>query len=101
MSADPALTPADSRSAAELDAASDVNLRALNAQLIEKTTLLEMTLGSISQGIFMIGVDGRVNTHNKRVSELLDLPESLLASRPTLQELTMFRTVAAASARRA
>ena len=91
MCADPAFTPAGRRLAAELDAASDVNLRALNVQLIEKTTLLEMTLGSISQGIFMIGVDGRVNTYNERVSELLDLPESLLASRPTLQELTLFQ----------
>ena len=67
------------------------DFRALYFELAEKTALLQTMLGSISQGIFMIGVDGRVNTYNKRVSELLDLPESLLASRPTLQELTLFQ----------
>ena len=69
----------------------DVNLRALYADLTEKTALLQTTLGSISQGIFMIGVDGRVNTYNKKVCELLDLPESALMLRPTLQELTLFQ----------
>ena len=69
----------------------DVSLRALYADLTEKTALLQTTLGSISQGIFMIGVDGRVNTYNKKVCELLDLPESALMLRPTLQELTLFQ----------
>ena len=67
------------------------DFRALYAELAEKTALLQTTLASISQGIFMIGVDGRVNTYNQKVSELLDLPESLLAGRPTLQELTLFQ----------
>ncbi len=67
------------------------DFRALYAELAEKTAQLQTTLGSISQGIFMIGVDGRVNTYNKRIVELLDLPESLLANRPTLQELTLFQ----------
>ena len=69
----------------------DVNLRALYADLTEKTALLQTTLGSISQGILMIGVDGRVNTYNKKVCELLNLPESALMLRPTLQELTLFQ----------
>ena len=72
-------------------ATGEADFRALYAALAEKTASLQTMLGSISQGIFMIGVDGRVNTYNKRVSELLDLPESLLASRPTLQELTQFQ----------
>ncbi len=63
----------------------------LNRQLAEKTSLLQTTLGSISQGIFMIGVDGRLSTYNARVCELLDLPESLLQARPTLQEITRFQ----------
>ena len=67
------------------------DFRALYAELAEKTALLQTTLGSISQGIFMIGVDGRINTYNKRVSELLDLPDSLLAGRPTLQQVTQFQ----------
>ena len=69
----------------------EADFRALYAELTDKTALLQTTLGSISQGIFMIGADGRVNTYNKRVSELLDLPESLLASRPTLQQVTQFQ----------
>ena len=69
----------------------EADFRALYAELAEKTAQLQTTLGSISQGIFMIGIDGRVNTHNQRLNELLDLPESLLASRPTLQELTLFQ----------
>ena len=71
--------------------AADLNLRALNAELTEKTRLLQTTLGSISQGIFMIGIDGRVSTFNKRVCELLDLPASLLSTGPTLQEITLFQ----------
>ena len=79
------------RSESSQSATGEADFRALYAELAEKTALLQTTLGSISQGIFMIGVDGRVNTHNKRVSELLDLPESLLAGQPTLQELTLFQ----------
>ena len=72
-------------------ASGEADFRALYAELAEKTALLQTTLGSISQGIFMIGVDGRVNTYNQKVCELLDLPESLLASRPTLQQVTQFQ----------
>ncbi len=71
--------------------AAEAALRELNAQLTEKTGQLQTTLGSIGQGIFMIGADGRVGTYNSRVCELLDLPESLLAARPTLPELTRFQ----------
>ena len=72
-------------------ASGEADFRALYAELAEKTALLQTTLGSISQGIFMIGVDGRVNTYNQKVCELLDLPASLLASRPTLQQVTQFQ----------
>ena len=63
----------------------------LYRQLTEKTALLQTTLSSISQGILMIGVDGRLSTYNTRVSELLDLPDSLLAAQPTIQEITRFQ----------
>jgi diguanylate cyclase (GGDEF)-like protein/PAS domain S-box-containing protein len=70
-----------------VEAASDT----LFQQLAEKTRQLQTTLGSISQGIFMIGVDGRMDNFNARVCELLDLPESFLATRPTLNEITRFQ----------
>ena len=60
-------------------------------QLSEKSAMLQTTLGSISQGIFMIGEDGRVGTYNARVCELLDLPESLMAGQPTLAQITRFQ----------
>lgn len=69
----------------------EVELRTLNQQLCEKTQLLQTTLASISQGICMIDAAQRVSLFNRRVCELLDLPESLLATRPTLQALTSYQ----------
>jgi signal transduction histidine kinase len=60
-------------------------------ELQEKTALLETTLSSISQGIFMIGADDRLITWNRKIVEMLDLPESLLAGRPTLTEMSRFQ----------
>ncbi len=64
-------------------------LRALNAQLMENSQLLETTLTSISQGILLFDAEGRVRKFNTRVCELLDLPLSLLASQPTVQDLIL------------
>jgi diguanylate cyclase (GGDEF)-like protein/PAS domain S-box-containing protein len=69
----------------------DTSLRQLNAQLTEKSRLLQTTLTSISQGILVFDVEGRVDIFNPRVCELLDLPERLLASRPTVQALTRYQ----------
>ena len=69
----------------------DTTLRQLNAQLTEKSRLLQTTLTSISQGILVFDVEGRVDIFNPRVCELLDLPERLLASRPTVQALTRYQ----------
>lgn len=71
---------------------SDTALRQLNAQLLEKTRLLQVTLTSISQGILVFDAQGRLDIFNPRVCELLDLPERLLASRPTVQALTRYQT---------
>ena len=60
-------------------------------ELQQKTTLLETTLSSISQGIFMIGADGRLISWNRKIIELLGLPESLLEQQPTLAEMTRFQ----------
>ncbi|NDP39025.1 MAG: EAL domain-containing protein [Rhodoferax sp.] len=69
----------------------DSALRQLNAQLLEKSRLLQATLTSISQGILVFDAQGRVDIFNPRVCELLDLPQSLLASRPTVQALTSYQ----------
>ncbi|RYX93867.1 MAG: hypothetical protein EOO28_17010 [Comamonadaceae bacterium] len=57
----------------------------------EKMALLETTLDSISQGVFMIGADGRLVMWNHRIEELLNLPRELLESRPNLQEMVNFQ----------
>jgi PAS domain S-box-containing protein len=62
-----------------------------SAHLMEQTRLLQVTLGSISQGIIMWGSDGRVCTYNPRVCELLDIPDAVYRKRPTLAELTGFQ----------
>ena len=69
----------------------DAALRQLNAHLREKAQLLQSTLSSISQGILVIDAQGRVTIFNPRVCELLALPESLLASHPTVQALTSYQ----------
>lgn len=66
-------------------------LRDLNFRLSEKTELLQTTLASISQGVLVIDGQDRVNAFNPRVCELLELPNSLLAQRPTLHEVTRFQ----------
>ena len=83
-------TPLISADPLAVDATS-TSLRAIFKELEEKTRLLQTTLGSISQGIFMLGEDGRVSTFNQRVCELLDLPEAFMANRPTLQDITHFQ----------
>lgn len=59
--------------------------------LVERTELLQTTLASISQGVLVIDGEGRVNTFNPRVCELLDLPASYLSQHPTIQEITRFQ----------
>ncbi|MFN4121498.1 putative bifunctional diguanylate cyclase/phosphodiesterase [Acidovorax sp.] len=56
--------------------------------LQEQRSALQATLASMSQGIFKTGPDGRITVYNERVLELLNLPESLMATRPTLADLT-------------
>ena len=66
-------------------------LRALNAELLENTQLLQTTLTSISQGILLFDANHRVRKFNPRVCELLDLPITLLATRPTEQDVVRFQ----------
>ncbi len=55
--------------------------------LQQQRSTMQITLASMSQGIFKTGPDGRVTVYNRRVLELLDLPDSLMATRPTLGDL--------------
>ncbi|NML43195.1 response regulator [Ramlibacter sp. G-1-2-2] len=59
--------------------------------LSEKTHALEITLDSMSQGISAIDRDGRLVFWNRRYQELLQLPASLLAGKPTMDQLVRFQ----------
>ena len=56
--------------------------------LQEQLAQLHTALASMSQGILQTGPDGRVSVYNQRVMELLNFSEELLATGPTLAELT-------------
>ncbi|MGE4242436.1 PAS-domain containing protein [Ramlibacter sp.] len=59
--------------------------------LTEKTRALEITLDSMSQGISAIDGKGRLVFWNKQYQQLLDLPDSLLKSGPTMEQLVRFQ----------
>jgi response regulator RpfG family c-di-GMP phosphodiesterase len=63
----------------------------VNRQLAETTELLDATLQSISQGVSVIGADNRYKLFNQQTCELLNLPASLLASKPTLPEVVQYQ----------
>ncbi|OGA60140.1 MAG: diguanylate cyclase [Burkholderiales bacterium RIFCSPHIGHO2_01_FULL_64_960] len=54
------------------------------AQLREKSILLEATLENMDQGVAKISATGIVELCNRRALELLDLPVELMASKPSL-----------------
>ncbi|HEY8382233.1 MAG TPA: ATP-binding protein [Microvirga sp.] len=52
---------------------------------------LRATLENMDQGLLMVDEHGVIQVHNRRVSELLDLPESLLRSRPTIEDVRRYQ----------
>lgn len=62
-------------------------LRDTHALLQRQTQVLQSTLHNLRQGVIGVGADGRVHTWNRRLLDLLQMPESLLAAHPTLDEL--------------
>ncbi len=70
---------------------SETRLQQISEQLTRKTEALELTLGSMDQGILSLDTEGRTNVYNRRLVELTDLPETFLASRPTMQEIARYQ----------
>lgn len=60
------------------------------AQLREKSILLEATLENMDQGVAKISATGVVEVCNRRALELLDLPAELIASKPTLVDVLAY-----------
>ncbi len=66
--------------------------RSVMVQLNETTNLLNNALQTMSQGIAVIGKDGRFSLFNDKLCEILDLPKELIASRPLLSKVVQFQT---------
>jgi len=66
-------------------------LEATSALLAEKSAALQATLDSISQGLTKVSADGQILFYNRRTLELLDLPDELMAKRPTHEEMVNFQ----------
>ena len=66
-------------------------LRLTSDALAAQSRVLEVTLDSLSQGVLSIDANGRTNAYNRRLLELLEMPESLLQARPSLQELRQYQ----------
>jgi PAS domain S-box-containing protein len=66
-------------------------LEAADRLLQQKSHVLAATLDALDQGVLSVGADGRVNTWNRRLLELLDLPETLLAQHPPFAELVRWQ----------
>ena len=59
--------------------------------LEERMTSLVTTLQHIDQGILMVDGRGIVSVYNRRVVEMLELPEELLASQPLFTEILRYQ----------
>ena len=57
------------------------------AQLRSRSRELQLTLDNMTQGLLMVGGDGKVAVANARVAELLDMPPEMLAKGCTFEEL--------------
>lgn len=67
--------------------AAEARARESEAQLNRKSSMLELTLDRMDQGLMMVNADHVVELCNRRAMELLDLPEALMASRPDFQRV--------------
>ena len=59
--------------------------------LAQKSQVLAATLDNLVQGVLSVDAQGRCNTWNRRFLELLQLPESLMLGRPTLDALRQYQ----------
>lgn len=60
-------------------------------EIASKTEALEATLDNMDQGLIVMAADGSLPVYNRRALELLDVPASLMARRPTSEEVLAFQ----------
>jgi PAS domain S-box-containing protein len=68
-----------------------LELERTSRQLVEKSETLQATLDSISQGLTKVDASGRILIYNQQVMELLSLPEALMSTQPTHEEVVRFQ----------
>jgi PAS domain S-box-containing protein len=68
-----------------------LQFQATSALLAEKSGALQATFDSMSQGLIMVDAAGRVRFYNRRLMEMLNLPESLLVGAPHQLEIAKFQ----------
>jgi len=66
-------------------------LEQLSLELQGQREALTLTLDSMAQGILRADAEGRIHFYNRRLIELLDLPEVFLVGRPTLPQVAEYQ----------
>ncbi len=66
-------------------------LQATSALLAEKTSALQVTLDTMSQGLAQMDAQGRVMVYNRRLLEMLDLPDEVMARQPTQEDVVAYQ----------
>jgi PAS domain S-box-containing protein len=60
-------------------------------EIATKTSVLEVTLDSMDQGLIMVDAEGTLPVFNRRATELLGLPAEMMNSRPTVHEVRAYQ----------
>ncbi len=60
-------------------------------EIAAKTSMIETTLDNIDEGLIMVDARGTLPIANRRARELLGLPDELMASRPTAEQVAAFQ----------
>jgi PAS domain S-box-containing protein len=66
-------------------------LELTSEDLAKKSSALQLTLNSMAQGLALMDPDGHIRIYNRRFLELLDLPETLMASHPRHNQVVDFQ----------
>ncbi|HEX2135256.1 MAG TPA: ATP-binding protein [Microvirga sp.] len=61
------------------------------ADLRRQTAFVQATLDNMDQALLMFDASDTVQVYNRRAGELLDLPDELLARRPTFKEVVQYQ----------
>jgi PAS domain S-box-containing protein len=70
---------------------SQQRLQQLSDELRQQGEALTLTLDSMDQGILSMDEQGRTRFFNRRLTELLDMPEAFFAARPTMEDIARYQ----------